>query len=85
MTLCRPDVVSFLFRVYVGKKMTQSLSFFHTKITDIVTADTKSGCQTMGQFGLSSVNPRFGTKNSKHHKPTQNFFGQKQKICVQQY
>jgi hypothetical protein len=35
----------------------------------------------MGQFGFSSVNPRFGTKKSKRHKF---FFGQKQKIRVHQ-
>jgi hypothetical protein len=27
----------------------------------------------MGQFGFSSVNPRFGTKKSKRHKSTQKF------------
>jgi hypothetical protein len=37
----------------------------------------------MGQFGLSSVTPRFGTKKSTRHKSTQKFFGQKQKIRVQ--
>jgi hypothetical protein len=36
----------------------------------------------MGQFGFSSVNPRFGTKKSKRHKSTQNFFWAKTKnLC----
>jgi hypothetical protein len=33
----------------------------------------------MGQFGFSSVNPRFGTKKSKRHKLTQKFFWTKTK------
>jgi hypothetical protein len=37
----------------------------------------------MGQFGLSSVNLRFGTKKSKRHKSTRIFFELKQKIRVQ--
>jgi hypothetical protein len=33
----------------------------------------------MGQFGFSSVNPRFGTKKLKSQKSTQNFFWTKTK------
>jgi hypothetical protein len=33
----------------------------------------------MGQFGFSSVNPRFGTKKSKRHKSTQKIFWAKTK------
>jgi hypothetical protein len=33
----------------------------------------------MGPFGFSSVNPRFGTKKSKHHKSAQKIFWAKTK------
>jgi hypothetical protein len=33
----------------------------------------------MGQFGFSSVNPRFGTKKSKRHESTQKKFWTKTK------
>jgi hypothetical protein len=36
----------------------------------------------MGQFGFSSVNPRFGTKNQNATNRHKKIFGQKQKIRV---